>query len=229
MATTKISELPAATSLADADTLLVVQGGTTKRITKANALGTIASQDADSVDIGGGAIDATTIGASNAAAATFTQINVQTDGATYGNTLSSSGDTSSTLTLHGVLFNLLQAVTGIFSVTIGLVRVSLQTFRISGGTTNVSASTTQTQAAGTAITKYRNVVTTCANDNDAVTLPTAVEGDTVVIMNNTAHTLQVFPAVSDAIGAGSVDASTTISAGAAKTFHAADATTWFVV
>lgn len=88
----------------------------------------------------------------------------------------------------------------------------------------VTASTNQAQGQG-AITKNVVQISTCATTNDAVTLPTAVAGISVVIKNNGAETLRVWPATGDNLGAG-VNTATTITAAALKRFTAYDATTW---
>ncbi len=100
---------------------------------------------------------------------------------------------------------------------------------VNGVTTGLTAATTQTQGAGIALTTEFNVVTTCANANDAATLPPAVAGRRVTVCNRGAQTLQLFPASGDAIDAGAGDASTTITAASKKTFIAVDATTWYTV
>lgn len=88
----------------------------------------------------------------------------------------------------------------------------------------LTASTTQTQGQG-ALTAEFNEVSTVANTNDTVTLPTAVAGLRILVINNGANTLQVFPASGDDLGLG-VDTATTLGAAAKRTFEAFDATTW---
>lgn len=94
--------------------------------------------------------------------------------------------------------------------------------------TSLTASTTQTQAGGLALTNVTNDVTTVANANDAVVLPTAAVNDVIKIYNNGANILQVFPASSDNLGKG-VDASTTIDPGHFGVFTAKDDTNWISV
>lgn len=76
------------------------------------------------------------------------------------------------------------------------------------------------------LTKYLNVVATCATANDCVTLKAAAADAVQVIINNGVATLQVFPASGDAIDDGAVNASTTIAAGERATFYAVDGTYW---
>ena len=95
-------------------------------------------------------------------------------------------------------------------------------------TTGITASTTQTQAGGTALTTTVNNVTTVANSNDAVTMPTAVAGKICIIFNNGANTMKIFPAVGDDNGAG-VDTAATLAAAGKKCYIAKDATTWLTL
>ena len=89
---------------------------------------------------------------------------------------------------------------------------------------SITASTTQTQGQQP-LTKLVNQVSTVANPNDVVTLPTAVAGLSVLVINDGANTLQIFPASGDDLGAG-VNTSTTLEAGESKRFTAFDATNW---
>lgn len=93
-------------------------------------------------------------------------------------------------------------------------------------TAGITASTTQTQGQG-ALTSWLNEVATVANANDTVTLPAAVAGKEVVVCNNGANTLQIFPASGDNLGAG-LNTATTLAAGSNVTYVAYDATTWEV-
>lgn len=82
------------------------------------------------------------------------------------------------------------------------------------------------QAQGQApLTADINEVATVANTNDAVTLPTAAAGLEVVVMNNGANTLQIFPATGDNLGAG-LNNPTTLAAGGNVRYVAYNATNW---
>ena len=72
----------------------------------------------------------------------------------------------------------------------------------------VTASTTQTQAGGTKITAAITVVAT-ANGNDAITLPQAVAGRKINIVNSSGQTITIFPFLGDRIGANAVNGSVT--------------------
>lgn len=91
-------------------------------------------------------------------------------------------------------------------------------------TATITASTTQTQGQG-ALTADINEISTCANANDTVTLPSATAGRYCLVINNGAQTLQVFPASGDNLGAG-VDTATTIATTSRKMFVAFDTTNW---
>lgn len=87
-----------------------------------------------------------------------------------------------------------------------------------------TASTTQTQGNG-ALTNDYNLVTTVANANDTVTLPSAAAGQYCVVCNAGANVLQVFPASGDDLGEGS-NTATFINPGAFAAWIVFDGTTW---
>lgn len=89
----------------------------------------------------------------------------------------------------------------------------------------ITASTTQTQGQQP-LTMDVNEVSTVANANDVVTLPTAPSySRTVTIINNGANTLQIFPASGDNLGAG-VNTSTTLASGSNVRYTNYDSTNW---
>jgi len=106
--------------------------------------------------------------------------------------------------------------TSLFSINTGLFAHSV--------TAGITASTTQTQGQG-ALTTSINEVATVANTNDTVTLPSAIAGLEVVVINNGANSLQIFPASGDDLGQG-VDTATTLSGGSNISFFTYDATNW---
>lgn len=89
---------------------------------------------------------------------------------------------------------------------------------------NITASTTQTQGQGL-LSADLNIVTTVANKNDTVTLPTADEGITVIVVNRGEKKLQIFPNTGDDLGEG-VNIKVKIAAGSTIVFHCFDATNW---
>ena len=110
------------------------------------------------------------------------------------------------------------------------VDTSLNTWLL-GVTNGITAGTTQTIAGATALTKGINRVSTVANTGDAVALPTAVAGLEILIINDGANTMKVFPCngASDRIDGGSVDAVDTnqIAAASSRRYIAVDATYWY--
>ena len=94
-------------------------------------------------------------------------------------------------------------------------------------TSGITASTTQTQGNGE-LTSVVNEVSTVANANDTVTLSPAVAGKEIIIINNGANTLQIFPASGDDLGQGA-DTATTLASGSNIYFVAFDATNWEII
>lgn len=75
----------------------------------------------------------------------------------------------------------------------------------------LTASTTQTQAGGTALHHGLNIVASAAG-SDAVTMPaTAVLGATLILVNHSGQTIQLFPAVGGTINAAAANAAVTVA------------------
>jgi len=91
----------------------------------------------------------------------------------------------------------------------------------------LTAGTTQTQGGGLALTAEINEISTCANESDTVVLPTAVAGLKIIIINNGANGVQIFPASSDNLGAG-VDTAraANLATGTNVVFVSYDSTNW---
>ncbi len=90
----------------------------------------------------------------------------------------------------------------------------------------VTASTTHTQAGGTALTADINNVSVCANADDAVTLPTAVAGMHITVINSGAQNLRIWPASGDNLGTGVDTVRAALAAAALARFVAIDSTNW---
>jgi hypothetical protein len=88
----------------------------------------------------------------------------------------------------------------------------------------ITASTTQSQGQQPLVSS-RNEISVVANANDVVTMPSAVPGLEVIIVNNGANTLQIFPASGDDLGAG-VDTSITLASGSSAVYEAYNLTNW---
>lgn len=103
-------------------------------------------------------------------------------------------------------------------------KINSNSFFVRTVVAGITASTTQTQGQGP-LTGEINEVAVVANVNDTITLPTAVAGIKVIVANNGANALQIFPASGDDLGSG-VDTADTIGTGKVVTFVAIDATNW---
>ncbi len=88
----------------------------------------------------------------------------------------------------------------------------------------LTASTTQSQGQG-ALTAQINEISTVANKDDTVTLPSAVTGIEIEIINNGANTLLIFPASGDDMGLG-VDNPEELEANERVKFVAYDNDNW---
>lgn len=101
-------------------------------------------------------------------------------------------------------------------------------FIICSVATGITASVTQTQGQQP-LTASSNLVETVANANDVVTLPAAVAGLHVEVVNAGANVLQIFPASGDSIHTGAVDVSVTLSVDDGLSLRAFDSTAWRLV
>lgn len=77
------------------------------------------------------------------------------------------------------------------------------------------------------LTGLWNLVATCATAGDSVKLPPAQSGVTVIVNNQGAANLAVFPFLGGAINGGAANASITVPAGNELELHASDATNWY--
>jgi hypothetical protein len=99
-------------------------------------------------------------------------------------------------------------------------------------TNSITAGSTQTQAGATAMTTGYNRVTASGTDGDGVKLPTAAEGLIVHVVNDdSAQTIKIWPATSDAVDGGSANAvdANVLGFGESRTYFAVDATNWYTV
>ena len=105
-------------------------------------------------------------------------------------------------------------------------------FVYSSVTDSITAGSTQTQAGATALTTQVNRVTVSGTNGDGVKLPTGVNCGRVLVINaDAAQTIQIWPATSDSIDGGSVDAvdSNTLAAGAEREYVMVGVTNWNTV
>ncbi len=97
-------------------------------------------------------------------------------------------------------------------------------------TDSITAGSTQTQAGATALTTTINRITTSGTNGDGVKLLTATAGlECLVINDDSAQTIQVWPNTSDKIDGGSADAvdPIVIGPGESRLYTAVDATDWY--
>jgi len=92
-------------------------------------------------------------------------------------------------------------------------------------TVNQTANTGSVQG-NNPITSEFYEISVCANSGDSCTLPTAVAGQLVIIVNNGANSADVFPASGDKIDGGSANAAFALAAGSNALFICQDATDW---
>ena len=90
--------------------------------------------------------------------------------------------------------------------------------------TGITASTTQTQGNGVLV-EGLSAVSTVANINDTVTLPTAVAGISSIVVNGGSKKMKIFPNTSDNLGEG-VNSSVTLASGSIIIFYCYDSTNW---
>ncbi len=91
--------------------------------------------------------------------------------------------------------------------------------------TGITASGTQSQGQ-VPLTGDINRISVCAVANNVVTLPLAEKGMEIVVENDGAETLQIYPETGDKIDEGAADASVTLAAGSSVKYYAYDSTNW---
>lgn len=132
-------------------------------------------------------------------------------------TITPARDTLANLEVINLITDLISEATAGTGVTIDGVllkdadinaaKISLTGHLIRKITSGITAGSTQTQAGATLLTSDINGVTTVGTNGDVVKLPLGVgSSPMIVIHNNTANTLQVFPNTGGFINGGSVDA-----------------------
>ena len=94
-------------------------------------------------------------------------------------------------------------------------------------TSGITADTGSAQG-GSALTSAINEISVCATTGDSVTLPSAVIGLKITVINNGAQAADVFPATSDNLGAG-VNTAVSLAAASNITYVAYDVTNWEAV
>lgn len=97
--------------------------------------------------------------------------------------------------------------------------------------TGITASTTQTQAGATTLTTTMNAIGTVANPNDAIGLPSAIQGLDVYMINNGANNAEIWPASGDSIQGAAVNAAdpVVLAPDESRHYKAVDDTQWLRV
>lgn len=235
----KISELTELGTSASTLKIPVVDTATntTKYITLANLLSGAVHA---SVDINGGTIDGTTIGASSQANATISTLvaaaaTVQNSGGgvltlkdTAGSTEQGSIDFNnvSNETSAQIEFSAFANAAGTLDFKTVNSSSLVTAFKAYNGFFALGVATPTSGSTGSVnLTSSLNVVTTQASSDNTVTLPTASSGLVVVCINtHGSNTLVVEAASSDQVDGGS---STNVGANAVGIFFAKDATDWY--
>ena len=220
-----------------------------------NGLGSMSTQDSDNVDIDGGVIDNTTIGSGTPSTAAFTTIvgtlttAAQPNITSLGVILSLVATTAdiNAGTVDNTVIGGSTPAAGNFttvdidggsvdSATIGLASSSSGAFTTLSNTglhkrsvtAGITAFATGGQASAVELTTDINVVSIVGTGGDSIKLPTAVAGYSIIIINNGANAMDVFPNTSDDLGAG-VDTAVSLAAGSNITYVSYSATNWEVV
>lgn len=131
---------------------------------------------------------------------------------------STERDALTNITIYTAIHNLTVGRTEVWN---GIAWINVTRRAVVSG---ITASTTQTQGEGL-LTGDINVVSTVVNNNDTVTLTSAIAGLTIVIINQGDKRLQIFPFAGDDLGQG-LDNSIIINAGTVIVFYSADDTNW---
>ena len=92
-------------------------------------------------------------------------------------------------------------------------------------TVGQTANTGSIQGNNPIITEFYEI-SVCANPGDSCTLPVAVAGQLVIVVNNGAQSADVFPASGDKIDGGSVNVAFALASGANALFICQDGTDW---
>ena len=151
-------------------------------------------------------------------------------GANISGTLSVSGNANvgNLYSTGGVFAGALQGITSItananVNTTGNLIS---NNYVFTGVTTSITANGT-TQGTATSLTKQFNVVSTCTGTNYGVLLPASVAGLSIMVRNNTANTLYVYPASGSTINLLTANAAYQLGANSTNQFYCVSSTQWF--
>ena len=120
---------------------------------------------------------------------------------------------------NNVTLGTLSASTGTFTGNI-----TAQAYVVSSISAGVSAAGTD-QAGGTALTKRFNIVTS-ATANQGVKLPDCAAGLEILVLNDTANNIKIYPTTGEAIDGGSANAPVDLSPATSVKLVGVSATKW---
>lgn len=129
----------------------------------------------------------------------------------------------------GLVSILAQTFKGIKTFTDDIVasaKITLSSYLERSSATGITAFAGGGQGSATALTKDVNRVTTVAASNDSVKLPAAVAGRKVVVINDGASTMAIFPASGESIDALAANASVVLASAKNSTFVCAATGVW---
>lgn len=194
--------------------------------------GTGAAVFATSPSIVSPAFTTPTLGVATATSLNKITVTAPATGATLtlaeGSTLATVGAYTTTITATATT-GVTLPTTGTLATLAGAETLTNKSFTLAkrSVTDAIAASATQTQAAGTALTTDINRVVTIATTGDAVTLPAAVAGRTITVINaHATNAVGIFPALGDAINAIAANGVYSLAATKSADFVCAVAGTW---
>ena len=153
-------------------------------------------------------------------------VNVQTT-TTIPSILASNGDTDNGLGYDNLFVDNMTLIAGGVS-GLRIRELFSHIIQTNENHTGLTADPSQTQVGGLALLSSYNEVATVATTGDSLTAFTVKAGDRLVIVNNGANNLQLFPAVGEDIGAG-VDTAIVITAGEVGIFLGRTIGTWDIL
>jgi len=114
--------------------------------------------------------------------------------------------------------------TDTWDIFAGMIGTLFKRFSVTAG---ITASATQSQGQQVLLTDI-NEISTCGTSGDVVTMPSAVAGMKITIINNGAQSADVYPSTGDNLGAG-VNTAVALASAGRITYVAYDTTNWATI
>lgn len=158
--------------------------------------------------------------------------NILATGTILGSNLSGTNTGNQTITLTG---DVTGSGTGSFAATIATTIPNAHTFsgaitfstpNVYKGTVGITAFATGGQASATALTAQVNFVDTVATTGDSVKLPVVSLGANIMVFNDGANAVDIFPVTGSAIDALGTNAAFSLAAGQSRAFWGKSSTLW---